>query len=212
MELGVQFTFFIVSFISLFTIVNPFSTVSVFLSITEGDTKSKKKAMAKKASIIAAIVLIIFALMGNYILSFFSITLDAFRVAGGIIIASIGFRMIKAQRERLPTPEERKAAIEKEDVSVIPLAIPLLSGPGAMTTSIALMSQTQNLTSGSLVILAILVVCFLSYFILAKADSINRFLGETGRRVSDRLMGLLVLVVGVQFVMNGISGFLAQLI
>jgi len=205
---GINVAFFIVAFSSLFTIINPFSAAPLFLSITRYDSKQKKVAMARKASFTAAIVLIVFALAGNYILNFFDITVDAFRIAGGIIIGSIGLSMINAKRDYLRTEKEKKEAVSKEDVSIIPMAIPMLSGPGAMTTSLVLMREANSVIDAATLIFAIIIVCLLSYFILSRADYIGRYLGETGKHVTERIMGLIVLVVGVQFVINGIEGLL----
>ena len=205
---GINIAFFLAAFSSLFTIINPFSAATLFLSITRYDSKQKKRVMARKASFTAAIVLIVFALAGNYILNFFGITVDAFRIAGGIIIGSIGLNMINAKREILHTEKEKKEAVTKEDVSIIPLAIPMLSGPGAMTTSLVLMRETNSFIDSATLIFAIIIVCLLSYFILSRADYIGRYLGETGKHVTERIMGLIVLVVGVQFVINGIGGLL----
>ena len=205
---GINVAFFIVAFSSLFTIINPFSAAPLFLSITRYDSKQKKVAMARKASFTAAIVLIVFALAGNYILNFFDITVDAFRIAGGIIIGSIGLSMINAKRDYLHTEKEKKEAVSKEDVSIIPMAIPMLSGPGAMTTSLVLMREANSVIDAATLIFAIIIVCLLSYFILSRADYIGRYLGETGKHVTERIMGLIVLVVGVQFVINGIEGLL----
>ena len=207
-SLGINIAFFIAAFSSLFTIMNPFSAATIFISITRFDSKRKKMAMAKKASFTAAIVLIIFALAGNYILNFFGITVDAFRIAGGIIIGSIGLNMINAKRDHLRTENEKKEAVNKEDISIIPMAMPILSGPGAMTTSLVLMREVDGVFDVATLIFAIISVCLLSYFILSRADYIGRYLGETGKHVSERIMGLVVLVVGVQFVINGIDGLL----
>jgi multiple antibiotic resistance protein len=215
MELVLLVPFFIASFSSLFTIINPFSTAPIFLSITKGDSLDKKRQMARKASITAAITLIIFALAGSFILSFFSITVEAFKIAGGIIIAIVGMRMIYAKRDVLHTDKEKKEAAKKEDISIIPLAIPMLSGPGAMTTAIVLMRQSSEISFKATVLVSIIVACFLSYVVLSRAFIIEKYLGETGRRVIDRIMGLIVFVVGIQFVINGIGGLIlywAQLI
>jgi len=205
---GLELAFFVAAFSSLFTIINPLSAAALFISITRFNSKRKKMAMARKASFTAAAVLIVFALAGNYILNFFGITVDAFRIAGGIIIGSIGLKMINAKREHLHTEKERKEAVTKEDISIIPLAIPMLSGPGAMTTSLVLMREASGVFDVATLLFAIIVVCLLSYFILSRADYIDRYLGETGRQVTDRIMGLIVLIVGVQLVINGIEGLL----
>lgn len=205
---GINIAFFIAAFSSLFTIINPFSAATIFISITRFDSRKKKIAMARKASLTAAIVLVVFALAGNYILNFFGITVDAFRIAGGIIIGSIGLSMINAKRDHLRTEKEKNEAVTKEDVSIIPMAIPILSGPGAMTTSLVLMREVNSVFDVATLIFAIIIVCLLSYFILSRADYIGKYLGETGKHVTERIMGLIVLIVGVQFVINGIEGLL----
>jgi len=206
MEIDILIALFVSSFSALFTIVNPFSTASVYLSITKGDSDEKRKEMAKKAAYTAALVLIVFALIGSFILQFFSITIEAFRIAGGIIVSIVGIRMIYSKREILHTKEEKKEALDKDDISVIPLAIPMLSGPGAMTTVIVLMSKSTSYVSKTVVLFTIILVCIISYIILSRASIIGKYLGETKRRVIDRIMGLIVLVVGVQFIINGIEG------
>ena len=204
----INIAFFIAAFSSLFTIINPFSAATIFISITRFDSRRKKMAMARKACLTAAIVLVVFALAGNYILNFFGITVDAFRIAGGIIIGSIGLSMINAKRDHLRTEKEKNEAVTKEDVSIIPMAIPILSGPGAMTTSLVLMREANSVIDAATLIFAIIIVCLLSYFILSRADYIGKYLGETGKHVTERIMGLIVLIVGVQFVINGIEGLL----
>jgi multiple antibiotic resistance protein len=201
-----DWAFFIKAFVALLTIVNPFSTASVFLTITTGDSKKKKWMMARKATIIAAFTLIIFALIGQYILNFFSITIDAFRIAGGILIAGVGIRMIKGTRLRFASEKDKKEAAKRSDISIIPLGIPLLAGPGSMTTSIALMGDAGSIIKISSVIVSIILVCIVSYYVLKKSDYVDKVLGETGMKVVDRVLGLIVMVVGVQFIINGIQG------
>jgi multiple antibiotic resistance protein len=199
-------------FSALFTIVNPFSTASVFLTIARDNSKEQKRQIVKKACITAALVLILFAVLGNYVLNFFGITIDAFRVAGGIIIVSIGYKMLHAGKEHFNTDKQKKEAIAKEDISIIPLAIPMLSGPGAITTTLVLMGKVTNLVEIVLLFLAIIIVCALSYFIISRADTVDRFIGENGKNVIDKVMGLIVLVVGVQFVINGITSIIRGVI
>lgn len=201
-------SFFVVAFVSLLTIVNPLSTTSVFLTITAGDSDKRRRLMARRASIAGALILIVFALLGTYILSFFSITIDAFRIAGGILIAGVGYRMIRAKRRHLKTKKEESEAKKKEDISIIPLAIPMTAGPGSMTTAIALMSDAPSLEYSALVILAIILVSLVSYLVLSRSSFIAKKLGETGQKVSERVMGLIVMVVGVQFIVNGAYGVL----
>jgi|APSaa5957512576_1039674.scaffolds.fasta_scaffold19480_3 multiple antibiotic resistance protein len=200
-------SFFIAAFIALFTIMNPFSTALVFHSLSKGDSRKERIRTAKRASITAAVTLILFAFFGNYILDFFSVTIDAFKIAGGILIFGVGYSMVKGSKKHFSTEKEEKHANTKEDISIIPLAIPMLSGPGAMVTAIVLMEGTKNHVFSALsIILAIILVCILSYIFLRKANSIDKYLGETGVKVTDKILGLLVLVIGIQFVLNGLTG------
>lgn len=198
-------TFFLGCFSSLFTIINPFSTASVFVTITRRDSEKKRRAMAKKACLTAALVLIIFALAGSAILGFFSITIEAFRIAGGILIVGVGYQMLKSNRKRFHSEEHHKEAVKKDDVSIIPLAIPMLSGPGAITTSIVLMGDAQGLMQVGALFLAIFVVIIISYIVLSNSTRLVAYIGETGKDVIDKIMGLIVLVVGIQFIINGVN-------
>ncbi|MEK6923250.1 MAG: NAAT family transporter, partial [Nanoarchaeota archaeon] len=128
--------FLVLSLASLFSIINPLSAATVFMSITKSNTLKEKHAMAKKSVFIAAVILIFFALAGNYILQFFSITLEAFRIAGGLLIGYIGFEMLHYGKKPFKSKKEEREAVLKKDVSIVPLAIPMMSGPGAITTSI----------------------------------------------------------------------------
>lgn len=198
--------FFLAAFISLFTIINPFSTASVFHTISPGISKKDRKFMAKRATFTAATILILFALLGTYILNLFSITIPAFQIAGGILIFGVGYRMIRSGRIHFSDAKEEKHAIVKEDVSIIPLAIPMMSGPGAMTVAIVLMGDAgTNFYSIFSIILAIILVCYFTYFLLLRSHALDKLLGKTGLRVADKILGLIVIVIGVQFILNGLS-------
>lgn len=165
--------------------------------------------MAEKASITAAVVLILFAVLGNLLLQFFSITISAFKIAGGILIFGVGYAMLHSKEDfRKGSEEAHKEAVKKDDVSIIPLAIPMLSGPGAMTTSIVLMTQANSFIQQFYVILAIIIVSILSYIILSRAEKIFEKIGENGKNVIHKILGLIVVVVGVQFIINGIENSL----
>lgn len=208
-------SFFGIAFIALITIMNPFSTASIFIAITKGETKKKRKLIAKKACTTAALVLLTFALAGNLILFFFGITVDAFRIAGGILVTQVGFGMLKSINDGNESIRTKEAA-KKEDVTLIPLAIPMLSGPGAMTTAIVLMGEAGGwkeanfLLVGSLV-LAIISVSIISYFILRQSLMIDKYLGKNELAVIDKILGLIVLVIGIQFIINGVIGVLSLL-
>ncbi len=206
----ISLALFVGAFSSLITIVNPFSTASIFVTITSNNTKKERYVIAKKACFTGTLVLIIMALGGSYILSFFSISIEAFRIAGGILIAGLGLQMLHAGKLGFQTQAEEKEATKKEDPSVIPLAIPFLSGPGAITTTIVLMGATSTVLDISLILVAIVLVMLISFLVLTNAERVVDHLGKTGKSVVDKVMGLIVLVVGVQFIINGLNGLIVS--
>jgi len=203
------YLFAIAAFISLFTIINPFSTASVFHTITKGNNKKENKRIAKKACITSAFIMIFFIFLGDYVLHFFSISIEAFKIASGILVFGIGYKMINAGNRHIETKEERKHAETKEDISIVPLAIPMMSGPGAIATGLVLMESalvfSSSLAVASLVI-SIVLISIIAYFTLINAHALDKILGENGVRVIDKILGLIVLVIGVQFIIKGIGG------
>jgi multiple antibiotic resistance protein len=203
-----NWSFFVFAFSSLFTIVNPFSAATMFLTITKHDDKKKRLRMAFRASVTCAIALLLFAFAGHGILNFFGITVDAFRIAGGVLITKVGLEMIRNKERHLRTDEAKKEAMEKDDVSIVPLAIPMLSGPGAITTAIVLMQQASGGQQITLLASAIIITSTLAFFILSQSTRLAKALGQNGVNVLERIMGLLVLVIGIQFFINGAHGVL----
>ncbi len=198
-------TFFIYAFTSIFIIVNPISGILTFISVTEGMTEAEKMDTARRSVIIACILAIVFAFAGEVILMLFSITVDSLRVAGGILLFLIAIDMLhgRVSRESV-TPEEIKDASRREDVSVFPLATPLLTGPGAITTIIVIIRTGRTWELKALTLLAILLTFILSYLILRFADKINKILGITVSLVITRIMGLLLGAIAVDFISTGI--------
>lgn len=201
--------FFILAFTSLFTVINPISTAPLFLAITTNDTKKKRMRMAFRSAVACAVVLLLFSFAGHAILTFFGITVDAFKIAGGIIITGIGFGMMKNKERHLQTEEAKAEATEKDDVSIIPLAIPILSGPGAITTTIVLMHQAAGGAQMILLSSAIIITSALAFIIFSQSSWLSRILGHNGVNVMERILGLIVLVIGIQFFINGAHGILA---
>jgi multiple antibiotic resistance protein len=199
--------FLIAAFTSIFTIVNPFSTASIFLALTHDLDHAERKMIARRSVIFATALLLVFAFAGSAILAFFSITLDAFRIAGGLLITAVGWQMVRGKRERM-SPENTKDAYHREDISIVPIAIPLLSGPGAITTVLVLISESVTVFMTLQLAIAVIAVMALSYIVLSEADRIVRYIGEAGKEAIEKIMGLIVLVVGVQFLINGIRAVL----
>lgn len=198
--------FSLISFTSLFFLVDPFAVIPAFLTMTADEGQADRRRMARRASWTCFITLAAFALAGGLIFRVFSITLPAFKIAGGIILLLIGIDMLQAKRSATnEVPGETLEGVEKEDVGVIPLGIPMLAGPGSISTVMVLMAETGHWWKTIPVFASIALTAVLSYWILAGADRVRRYLGETGIRIMMRFMGLLLVAVAVQFVMNGLG-------
>ncbi len=198
----------IASFTSLFSVVNPLSAMPVFLSLTDGDTEKNIKRTATKTSIYMFALLIIFLLIGTYILSFFGISLPGIRIAGGLIIMRAGFSMLNPESSgKKLSDEDKEAAMDKSDVSFSPLAMPLLAGPGSIAVVIGFGSQATGITDYIINGVAVLLTAFICWGILRVAPWLNKLIGKTGMTVVTRLMGFIALSIGVQFIINGIAKF-----
>jgi multiple antibiotic resistance protein len=197
--------FSLVSFSSIFFLVDPFAAIPPFLVMTDGSGQAQRRRTAKRAALTCFAVLCIFALAGGLIFKLFGITLPALKIAGGFLLFLIGIDMLKARQSSTKhTPGETEEALEKEDVGIIPMGIPLLAGPGAISNVMVLMGQSTRWWEAVPVFIAIAVTSLAAYLILAGADRISRLLGETGIHLLMRMMGLLLTAIAVQFVINGL--------
>ncbi|MDQ8202817.1 MarC family protein [Pelagicoccus sp. SDUM812003] len=198
--------FLLLSVVSLFTIINPFSVVPAFLAITPGDAEEERRRSARLACIIGACLLSFMALLGEFIFSLLGITMPALQIAGGIILFSIGFEMVRApDAPKRLNETERSAAREKEDVAVTPLAVPLLCGPGAVSTVILLQGQADAFSESVMLLVSVVVVYVASYWILRTSAKGGDWLNPILLRILRRVMGLLFAVIAVQFVVNGVE-------
>lgn len=197
--------FFIYAFSSVFAIVNPLSGVMIFRTLTSGMSEPSKKYVARKSILIAFLIALVFSVAGDLILRFFSITADSLRVAGGVLLFLLAVDMLFARRSGVKyTSEEIEEAERREDVSVFPLAMPMLTGPGAITTVIVLMDGAGTFESKLMVFAAILLTFVITYIIFNYSDLMDRVLGVTGTLVATRIMGLFVGAIAVDFVFTGI--------
>jgi multiple antibiotic resistance protein len=203
---------FITALATLFVVIDPLANIPVFLAMTIKYDPSQRRRTCRKAVLFAGCVLTAFALLGDRILSLFGITIPAFRVVGGVILFIIAFQMLQGRQPATRhTPEEQEEGIEKEDVSIVPLAIPVLSGPGAITTVLVLISQREAGPGLVAVILAaIWINCIATWVILRNSEYLVGILGKTGVRVLIRLMGLLLAAMAVQFIMDGVDLYLSR--
>ena len=198
-------TFFIYAFASIFVIVNPVAGLITFISLTSEMTADERNSTVNRSVTVACILAIVFAVSGELILRFFGITVDCLRVAGGILLFVVALDMMHARVSRESvTAEEIRDATRRDDVSICPIAIPLLTGPGTITTVILVMGTGAALELKMTVILAILLTFALSYLIFRFANKINKIMGFTGSLVIARVMGLLLGAIAVNFVSIGV--------
>lgn len=192
--------------VALLPITNPFSTAALFLSITEGDSPEKRKRQALKGCIYVFFILVVFLVAGRLIMEFFGISIPGLRIAGGLMVARIGMGMLKPKEDGVKTEETEAEAIEKDDISFTPLAMPSMSGPGAIAVTIGLASQTSRIVDFAAIIFGIFIVALICWLVLRASTKVINFLGVNGMHALCRIMGFLLLCVGVQFIVNGIVG------
>ena len=200
--------FSVLALSSIFFLVDPFAAIPSFLAITESAEPPRRKRMARKAALTCFIVLTSFALGGQLLFRMFGITLPAFEVAGGLILLLIGLDMLQAKRS--PTQEasgDTEEAAHKEDAGIVPLGIPMLAGPGAISSVMVLVGQVPKLWHWEMgaILGAIGFTSLVSYWVLAGASQVRRVMGETGIRILVRIMGLLLVALAMQFFVNGLT-------
>ncbi|REL38785.1 MarC family NAAT transporter [Rhodohalobacter sp. SW132] len=202
------FALLVASFTSLFSVVNPLAAMPVFLSLTNRFTHEERKRTAFKSCLYMFALLVVFLLIGTYVLSFFGISLPGVRIAGGLIIMRAGYSMLnpKDPGKKL-TEEGEAAALEKEDISFSPLALPLLSGPGSIAVVIGFASQAASPTDYLVNAISIFLVVLTTFGFLRLAPISAKYIGYTGLNVMTRLMGFIVLAISVQFILSGISQY-----
>ena len=205
------FSFGLLCFTSFFTLINPLSTMPVFMTMTADLTDKERTRTARKASIVALITIVIFALSGQLLFKFFGISVNSFRVVGGVIFFIMGMDMLQARLGQVKIKDsEVKAYVN--DISVTPLAIPMICGPGAITNSIVLMEDASTLTRKIILFGIILLVMFITYLVFYSSSRILKMLGQTGINVMMRLMGLIVMVIAVEFFFSGLKPIILDMI
>ncbi len=198
---------------SLLAIINPLSATPMYLALTDGYTAEHRRRTVRSAVLTAFAVLLVFALLGGTIFQLFGITIHAFRIAGGVIFFGIGMDMLQAKRSRVKTTEEEeREGMTKEEVGVTPLGIPMITGPGAITTVMVLMTQARDAVFVGILFSAVLIVLALTFIVLSAAPRVVGFFGQTGLNVMTRIMGLLVTVIAVQFIVDGSRPILTDVI
>lgn len=201
----------LIAFTSFFTLINPLGTMPVFMSMTASLSKAQKRQTALKAVIVSFGTLMLFAFTGQLLFQFFGISVNSFRVVGGVIFFMMGYDMLQA---RLSNVKLKKSDVKEyvTDISVTPLAIPMISGPGSITNAIVLMQDADNLAQKITLIAIIALVLGLTLIILVSSSKISEKLGETGNKVLLRLMGLIVMVIAIEFFFSGLKPILVDII
>ncbi|HET6679759.1 MAG TPA: NAAT family transporter, partial [Gemmatimonadaceae bacterium] len=205
--------FALLCFSSLLAVLNPLSVAPIYLSLTDGYTRANQLRTLRTAITTGGVVLIFFSLLGGTLFQLFGITLEAFRIAGGVILFGIGIDMLQAKQSRVrATPEEEEEGLQKEDVAITPLGIPLIVGPGSITTVMVLTGSASTTWHLVVLFLAIVTILGIVFTVLAMAPRIVARVGQTGLNVMTRIMGLLLTVIGVQFIIDGAQPVLAAIL
>lgn len=200
--------FSVLALSSIFFLVDPFAAVPSFLAITHDAEPARRKRVARKGAFTCFIVLTSFAIAGQLIFKLFGITLPAFEIAGGLILLLIGLEMLQAKRSATQEATgDTEEAASKEDAGIVPLGIPMLAGPGAISSVMVLVGQAPDLWHWQMaaILASITFTCLVSYWVLAGADSVRRVLGATGIRILVRIMGLMLVALAMQFFVNGLT-------
>ena len=203
--------FALLCFTSFFTLTNPLGTMPVFLTMTNGLSDDERKRIIKRATITSFLILIGFTFCGQFLFKFFGISTNGFRIAAGIIILKIGYDMLQARYSNAKLKEDEIKAYAN-DISITPLSIPMLCGPGAIANGIILMSDASNWTLKATLVGVIALVYILTYIILRLSTRLVRLIGETGNNVMMRLMGLILMVIAVECFVGGVKPILTDIL
>ncbi|MDY7229978.1 MarC family protein [Hyalangium rubrum] len=209
--MGAYLTHFLVSLSAVFFVVDPIGVVPIFLAITAGDSAEKMRRTALRACLVAGGLLLFFALFGGVIFQIFGVSLAAFRVAGGILLLITALDMLRARPSETRTSHsEQQEGAHKEDVALVPLAMPLLAGPGAIASAMVLMSKGETWSMAVPVLAAIVLTFVASYYILRASHLVQRVLKQSGVAILERVMGLILAAIAVQFMADGAKDLLGR--
>jgi multiple antibiotic resistance protein len=204
---------FIAVLAKLFSIVNPFGAVPMYLTMTAHYSEAERKKLVRNTSIYFVAILLAFFWGGAYILSFFGLSINALRIAGGLVILNSGFSLLNDQfaQSRAMSDAVQKEAMEKPDISFSPLAMPMLSGPGSISLLIGIFAEQENLTQRLLISTVIMLNGVIVYVVLLLAPFFYRFLGVSGLKAGSRIMSFITMAIGVQFIIGGIVALVKSL-
>jgi multiple antibiotic resistance protein len=204
--------YFFVAMAAVFVIINPLTTAFVFASLTSYASESEREAIARRAVIVSTGLLFAFAMLGSLIFQLFGITLAAFRIAGGLILFGIALEMLHRSGVVAESDPDKPLSAGRlaDDISVVPLAIPFISGPGAIATTMILTSEAPSWWHLIIVFVAVLVTTMSCYFTMVNSRYVIRVLGDSGQKIFTKLFGMILAVIAVQFVINGVGDVLVQ--
>ena len=193
-------------FTSILFIVDPFAVIPTFLAMTVRDTPAQRRVLARRGAWTCAITLIAFAVGGSLIFKIFGITIGAFKIAGGVLIGLNALDMVQARRsQQRETAVETAEGIQKDDIGIMPLGVPMLAGPGAISTVMVLALGSKSVAATAAVYISIVLTALITFLVLSAASMVERRLGQTGMRILTRLMGLVLCAIAVQFIIDGIK-------
>ncbi|KVV13939.1 MarC family NAAT transporter [Flavobacterium sp. TMP13] len=197
---------FIYLIAALFSVINPIGTVPIFVGLTQDDSKAERSRISLWTAINVFIILIVSFFIGQYVLTFFGISIDALRIAGGLVIANSGFSLLSGQmnKRRGINKKVENDAQKRNDIALTPLAIPMLAGPGSISLLIAFYQEHHSTSDIIVAVLAILTTAFLIFLILRSAHYLARFLGASGIVAISRIIGFIVIAIGVQYIVSSI--------
>jgi multiple antibiotic resistance protein len=206
------FTIALLYFTSFFSLINPLGSMPVFLTMTGNLTKKERARTAIKAVITAFVTLMLFAFGGQMLFKFFGISVDSFRVVGGIIFFMMGYDMLNARLSSMKNLSQDQVKEYVDDISVTPLGIPMIAGPGAITNSIVLMQDSETFAMKIVLVGTIVFTMILTLVIYLGGSTITKFLGETGNKIMLKLMGLIVMVIAVEFFFAGLTPIIRNIL
>lgn len=203
---------FLTTFAALFAICNPLGNAAIFLSITQGEKSAQRRAQALKGCLYMLAILLAFFFFGQAIMHFFGLSLSGIRIAGGLVIVKIGFNLLTPSPNHNHSPEDHAEAVDKPDISFSPLAMPLLAGPGSIASVIGMgaVIQHPNLVNYGQIVGAIVAVVLVCWVLLTNAGRLMGFLGVNGANALTKIMGFILLCIGVQLCIDGVGDLVTQ--
>ena len=205
--------YFLLSLSTLFTLINPVGIAPIFLTLTERFSEKEQKSIAKKGVLTGLVVLLAFAYLGSYIFALYFTSIDAFRIMGGIIFFRGELKMLESLIVRTrTTPAETEESMESDDIAISPIGIPIVTGPGAITAVMVLAADTKGMQQQFLLFVSIIIVLLLTLIVFLIAPKIFKRLGKSGARLIQRLMGMILMVIAIQFIIDGVSNVVVKLL